>query len=153
MSKFEIVTERIDHISLRKKCEDTASGGFVSFEGWVRNHNEGQQVEKLEYEAYSALAEKEGQKIIEEALAKFGVAHIHCQHFIGLLELGEMAVYVGVSSGHRGEAFGACRYVIDEIKHRVPIWKKEFYTDGPSEWVRCERCAEDHDHEHHHHHH
>jgi molybdopterin synthase catalytic subunit len=150
MSKFEMVTEYIDAVALREKCQDIVSGGFVSFEGWVRNHNEGKVVEKLEYEAYNALAESEGQKIVEEALEKFGVAHIQCQHFVGLLELGEMAVYVGVSSGHRGEAFAACRYVIDEIKHRVPIWKKEYYADGPSEWVRCERCAEGHDHSHDH---
>ncbi len=145
---FELTRAPIDEKGLRAMCADPASGGYVSFEGWVRNHSEGQQVTRLEYEAYDALALKEGRKILREALEKFGVAQIVCRHFVGPLNIGEMAVFVGVSSGHRGEAFAACRYVIDEVKHRVPIWKKEFYLNGDSGWVRCERCAEGHDHSH-----
>jgi sulfur-carrier protein adenylyltransferase/sulfurtransferase len=74
-------------------------------------------------------------------VARFGVEHAACVHRVGDLQLGEMAVWVGVSARHRGEAFLACRYIIDEVKHRVPIWKKEHYRNGDSGWVNCERCA------------
>jgi molybdopterin synthase catalytic subunit len=113
----------------------------VTFDGWVRNENEGRQVLRLEYESYEAMALKEGEKIIAEAHEKFPIIDAVCVHRGGLLEIGDIAVWVGVSSAHRGEAFDACRYIIDEIKHRTPIWKKEFYVDGDSGWVRCEACA------------
>jgi len=74
-------------------------------------------------------------------MARFGLDHAECVHRTGALEIGDVAVWVGVSAAHRGEAFDACRHIIDEIKHRVPIWKKEYYTDGDSGWVNCERCA------------
>jgi adenylyltransferase/sulfurtransferase len=96
----------------------------------------------LEYEAFEPLAIKEGERIIAEAVARFGVEHAACVHRIGALEIGEKAVWVGVTARHRDEAFRACRYIIDEVKHRVPIWKKEHYENGDSGWVNCERCAE-----------
>ena len=107
----------------------------------------------LEYEAFEELGLKEGERIVEEAIRRFGVQKAACVHRVGDLAIGELAVWVGVSSGHRGEAFAACRYIIDEVKHRVPIWKKEHYLDGDSGWVNCERCAEAahghaHDHDH-----
>ena len=107
----------------------------------MRNENEGREVLRLEYESYAAMAVKEGNRIIAEVQEKFPIIEARCVHRVGLLEIGDCAVWVGVSSGHRGEAFDACRYIIDEIKHRTPIWKKEFYTDGDSGWVRCEACA------------
>ncbi|MCC7463089.1 MAG: molybdenum cofactor biosynthesis protein MoaE, partial [Gammaproteobacteria bacterium] len=106
---------------------DPANGGYVSFEGWVRDHNDGRAVRRLEYEAMSGLAEREGERIIAEACARFGVAHAVCVHRVGALAIGELAVWVAVAGGHRDEAFRACRYIIDEVKHRVPIWKKEHY--------------------------
>ncbi|HEX7416774.1 MAG TPA: ThiF family adenylyltransferase [Steroidobacteraceae bacterium] len=121
---------------------DPSCGGYASFEGWVRNHNEGQQVTRLEYEAFEALAVKEGERIIAEAVKRFGVARAACAHRSGALGIGELAVWVGVSARHRDEAFRACRYIIDEVKHRVPIWKKEHYLSGDSGWVNCERCAQ-----------
>jgi molybdopterin synthase catalytic subunit len=126
----------------RAALEDPSAGGYTSFEGWVRNHNEGLAVTRLEYEAFEALANKEGERIVTEALERFGVLKAACVHRIGALEIGELAVWVGVSSRHRAEAFAACRYIIDEVKHRVPIWKKEHYVNGDSGWVNCERCAE-----------
>jgi len=96
----------------------------VSFEGWVRDHNEGQDVTRLEYEAFQALAVKEGDRILTEALRRFPIKHALCIHRLGSLDLTDMAVWVGVSAAHRGEAFDACRFVIDEVKHRVPIWRK-----------------------------
>lgn len=127
--------------ALKAELADPACGGYASFEGWVRNHNEGQSVTHLEYEAFESLALKEGERIIAEALERFGIAHAACVHRIGDLPIGEMAVWVGVTARHRHEAFLACRYIIDEVKHRVPIWKKEHYENGDSGWVNCERCA------------
>ena len=138
---FELVDQPIDGRTLQQGLEDDTCGACVTFEGWVRDHNEGQQVLRLEYESYAPLALKEGDKIIAEAMARFPAVKIHCQHRVGELAIGDVAVWVGVSSHHRGEAFDACRYVIDEVKYRVPIWKKEYYTDGDSGWVNCERCA------------
>jgi len=98
-------------------------------------------VRRLEYEAFEALAVREGERILAEAIARFGVAHAACRHRVGELAIGELAVWVGVSAPHRHEAFLACRYIIDEVKQRVPIWKKEHYVSGDSGWVNCERCA------------
>jgi len=139
--QFRFAQSVIDTQALRKELQDAGCGGYASFEGWVRDQNEGQEVVRLEYEAFVALAVKEGQRIIAEALRRFPVKHALCIHRVGTLTLGEMAVWVGVSSVHRSEAFDACRYVIDEVKHRVPIWKKEHYRSGDSGWVNCERCA------------
>jgi molybdopterin synthase catalytic subunit len=127
---------------LRQALTDDAAGGYVAFEGWIRNENEGREVLRLEYEVYEPLAVKEGAKIIEEARAKFPILGAACVHRQGLLELGECAVWVGVTSAHRDEAFAACRYIIDEVKIRLPIWKKEYYVNGDSGWVNCERCAD-----------
>ena len=142
MSAFEFIREAIDPGALRSQVEDPHSGGYVAFEGWVRDHNEGRRVLRLEYEAYESLGVKEGERIVAEAVERFGVTAARCVHSLGELQIGDLAVWVGVSSAHRDEAFRACRYIIDEVKHRVPIWKKEHYVDGDSGWVNCERCAE-----------
>jgi len=138
---MRICNSPIDPDKLRQLLTDDAAGGFVAFEGWVRNENEGQGVLRLEYEVYAPLAVKEGAKIIEEAMAKFPILRADCVHREGLLEIGECAVWVGVASAHRDEAFTACRYIINEIKLRLPVWKKEHYVNGDSGWVNCERCA------------
>lgn len=144
---MQIFEQRIRPDELRDELLDDAAGAYTSFEGWIRNVNEGQQVSRLEYEAYEPLAITEGEKVVREALEKFGVLHARCVHRVGMLEIGECAVWVGVTSGHRDEAFKACRYIIDEVKIRLPIWKKEHYVDGHSGWVNCERCAT-HGHQH-----
>jgi len=95
----------------------------------------------VEYEAFAPLALREGARILSEARARFGLERACCAHRVGELQIGELAVWVGVSAAHRGEAFDACRYIIDQVKHRVPIWKKEYYAEGDSGWVNCERCA------------
>jgi adenylyltransferase/sulfurtransferase len=141
VQEFSFSDQPLDTEALRGSVEDATCGGYVSFEGWVRDHNDGRSVARLEYEAFELLAIKEGQRIVEEAVCRFGVTQARCVHRVGLLELGHVAVWVGVSAPHRGEAFAACRYIIDEVKHRVPIWKKEYYVDGDSGWVNCERCA------------
>ena len=152
MMRFRLTQAAIDTAQARRELLDSGAGGYVSFEGWVRDHNEGREVTRLEYEAFQELAVKEGERIVAAALLRFPVKHALCIHRIGSLDLSDMAVWVGVSSAHRGEAFDACRYIIDEVKHRVPIWKKEHYRSGDSGWVNCERCAEpSHEHEHEHH--
>jgi molybdopterin synthase catalytic subunit len=155
MSAFRFSSTPIDGAQLRAELIDVHCGGFTAFEGWVRDHNEGQQVTHLEYEAFEALGVREGEKILAEACARHGVTQVLCVHRLGDLNLREIAVWVGVAAAHRDEAFKACRYIIDEVKHRVPIWKKEHYVSGDSGWVNCERCAthaHDHDHGHTHHH-
>jgi molybdopterin synthase catalytic subunit len=139
--RFRFTQTAIDTRAAREELRNLGSGGYVSFEGWVRDHNEGQEVTGLEYEAFQDLAVKEGDRIVEEALRRFPVVQALCIHRVGTLGLGDMAVWVGVSSVHRGEAFDVCRFIIDEVKHRVPIWKKEHYRNGDSGWVNCERCA------------
>jgi len=138
---MKMVTAPIRPDELRRALTDPAAGAYAGFEGWIRNRNEGHEVLRLEYEAYEPLAIREGEKILAEARAKYPVIHAHCVHRSGMLEIGECAVWVGVSSAHRDEAFMACRYIIDQVKVRLPIWKKEHYTDGHSGWVNCERCA------------
>jgi len=117
--------------------QNPKAGAFVSFEGWVRNHNEGKDVLELEYEAYIPMAIKIIQKIIQEAKKKFPVLAIHVYHRVGLLKVGEIAVWVGVLGEHRKESFEACEYVMMELKLRAPIWKKEMYHTHPTQWISC----------------
>jgi len=141
MSTFRFVRAPVEPERLRAQLADPGCGGYAAFEGWVRDHNEGAAVRRLEYEAFEVLAVREGERILAEALDRFGVTRAACVHRLGDLAVGELAVWVGVSAPHRDEAFAACRYIIDEVKHRLPIWKKEHYLSGDSGWVNCERCA------------
>lgn len=141
MDRFVLSTQPLDLPQLRQSMQRPDCGGYVAFEGWVRDHNEGRVVLRLEYEAFAPLALAEAERILDEAHQRFGVEHARCVHRVGAIEVGDLAVWVGVSSAHRGEAFDACRYIIDEVKHRLPIWKKEYYQNGDSGWVNCERCA------------
>lgn len=157
MGRFSFSATAVDVPAMQRTLVDPSCGGYAAFEGWVRNHNEGLAVTRLEYEAFEQLAVREGERIIDEACAKFGVENASCVHRVGELAIGDLTVWVGVSARHRDEAFRACRYIIDEVKHRVPIWKKEHYVNGDSGWVNCERCAtapssqavHGHGHEHH----
>ncbi len=138
---FAVADQDIDVDGLRNSLVNAGAGGLCVFEGWVRNENDGRSVERLEYEIYAPLAITEGEKVIAEAREKFPFLEACCVHRSGLLDIGDCAVWVGVAAPHRDEAFKACRYIIDEIKTRLPIWKKEHYQDGDSGWVNCERCA------------
>lgn len=138
---FSLSNIDIDPNILREKTLNPAAGGFASFEGWVRNHHEGRDVTALEYEAFKPLAEKEGNRVMFEAMEKFEIHHCFCEHRIGRLEVGGIAIAIVVSASHREASFDACRYIIDEVKSRVPIWKKEFYPDGSHIWVRCHHCS------------
>lgn len=130
---FKISATRIE--DLEKPSADVAAGATVVFEGTVRNINDGHEVKSLEYEAMESLANKEGASIIQEAMEKFPVLSATCIHRVGHLQIGEIAIRVVVTAGHRKEAFAACQYIVDEVKSRVPIWKKEHFTNGNSEWI------------------
>lgn len=134
---FRLLADPLDPDALKRALVDARAGAFVAFEGWVRDHNEGRPVRSLDYEAYAALAEAEGDRILAEAKQKFPVLAAACIHRVGHLRLGDLAVWVGVSAAHRDAAFAACRYIIDETKARVPIWKKEHYADGASQWINA----------------
>lgn len=137
---FNITEASIAPSVLRAQLTTPNCGGYCSFEGWVRNHHQGKPVTSLEYSCYQELALKEGNRIAKSAIERFDIQDIRCQHRIGHLQIGEIAVYIGVSSAHRDAAFLACRYLIDEIKKSVPIWKKEYYADNTTAWPKCQGC-------------
>ena len=132
---FRLGESVIELSVLARGLAQARAGACVTFEGWVRDHNEGRAVLRLGYQAYAPLAQSEGEKILAEARAKFAIIDARCVHRVGTLEIGDLAVWVGVAAAHRGAAFDACRYIIDEVKHRVPIWKNEHYVDGESGWL------------------
>jgi molybdopterin synthase catalytic subunit len=138
MKRFGLSDEPCDIVPLRNTLLDAHAGAFASFEGWVRDHNDGRAVHGLRYEAYIALAETEGERVLGEALEKFDIVDARCVHRIGELAIGDLAVWVGVSAAHRDAAFAACRYIIDEVKSRVPIWKHERYAEGEGGWLHPE---------------
>ena len=135
MARFALSAAPVDVQALQATLRDDRAGAYTSFEGWVRDHNDGRAVDGLRYEAYVELAEREGQAILDEAVARFAIIDARCVHRIGTLAIGEVAVWVGVSAAHRDAAFAACRWIIDEVKARVPIWKHERYAEGDAGWL------------------
>lgn len=115
--------------------EAPTAGGFVDFEGKVRNNDAGRPVIALVYEAYDEMAISEGEKLIREATERFGLSGVAVTHRTGRLEVGEAAVLIQVAAPHRREAFAGCEWLIDQLKWRVPIWKQEIYADGEGEWI------------------
>jgi molybdopterin synthase catalytic subunit len=113
----------------------SADGAVLLFLGVVRNHHDGRTVTGLVYEAYREMAERELDRITEEARERFGVHRIVALHRVGSLEVGEVSTAIGVATPHREDAYGASRYIIEEIKRRLPIWKLERYLDGGEGWV------------------
>ena len=109
-------------------------GGITTFLGVVRDHHAGREVRTLEYSAYDAMAGQELERIVREAEERWP-CRAAVVHRTGTLAVGDTAVAIAVAAGHRGEAFEACRYVIEELKRRVPIWKREVYADGSGAWV------------------
>ena len=138
---FSLSPTPLEKLDLKKELARPHAGAITVFEGIVRDHNDGKKVVALEYEAFDQLAWKEAGEIFREAKSKFDTIEIKCVHRVGKLSVGEMAVWVGVSAAHRDSAFKACQYIIDEIKARLPIWKKEYYKTGDSGWVNCEKSS------------
>jgi len=132
---MDFLTEApLDLAELVAEVSDTDRGGVATFLGLVRDHHEGRRVLRLEYSAYGPMAEAECATIVAEAEARWPV-RIAVRHRLGMLAIGDAAVAVAAGGAHRDEAFAACRQVIEELKRRVPIWKKEFYADGSVGWV------------------
>ena len=129
-----MASDPIDHAALLASVQAPERGGVASFVGLVRDHHEGRPVLRLDYSAYGEMAEAECGRIVAEAEARWRVA-VALRHRVGSLAIGDTAVAVVAASAHREEAFAACRYVIEEVKRRVPVWKREFYADGTVAWV------------------
>ena len=136
MNHFIISEDEISIVEFNQQFKNPNAGAISSFQGIVRNNNLGKDVLRLEYQSYDRLAEKEGGNIINEALETFDIESAYCTHRTGILEIGDIAVVVIVLAGHRDDSFKACRYIIDEVKLRVPIWKKEIYQNGDSGWLK-----------------
>ncbi len=140
---YDISESPLDVAALERAVRSEAMGGLVTFVGYVRERSDdGRAVTGLSYEAHPALALEAMRAIGTEAATKFGVARVAIAHRIGSLALGEAAVAIAVASMHRATAFDACEYAIDELKKRVPIWKKEHYRDGDALWRENARAAE-----------
>lgn len=131
---FRVTSDGIDTEALLAEVGDAAAGGTTLFVGTTRNENEGRIVERLEYEAYEAMALDEMRRIGEEIASRWQVVAVCMVHRLGVVPIGQASVAVAVSAAHREEAFAACRYGIDTLKATVPIWKKEFYLGG-EHWV------------------
>lgn len=132
-----VSADPLDPEALRALLTDTRAGALVLFEGRARDHHEGKAVLKLAYEAFAPMAEKELEKLRQQAVARFGLTGCAIHHRTGEVPLTEAAVIVATASAHRAEAFQAAAWAMDEIKAKVPIWKRETYQDGSEAWVEC----------------
>ncbi|HEX5436883.1 MAG TPA: molybdenum cofactor biosynthesis protein MoaE [Gemmatimonadaceae bacterium] len=130
-----IVDRPIDPAVLLAEVADARNGAAILFLGTVRNVNDGRAVTGIEYSAYREMAERELAAIAQEAAERFGTRDIVVEHRLGALALGEVSVAIAVAHSHRAAGYDASRYVIEELKRRVPIWKREAYVDGTREWV------------------
>ncbi|MEX2180983.1 MAG: molybdenum cofactor biosynthesis protein MoaE [Gemmatimonadaceae bacterium] len=130
-----IVERPLDPTALLAEVADTGSGASTLFVGTVRRVNQGRDVTGIDYTAYGPMAERELAAIVAAASERFGTERIVVEHRIGALALGEASIVIAVSHARRAQAMEAQRYVIEEVKKRVPIWKREHYADGTREWV------------------
>lgn len=131
---FRVTDEPLDANEAAAAVADPAAGAIDLFLGVVRNENLGRSVQYLEYEAYPAMAERLMAEVADEAKARFGLIKVAILHRTGRLEIGETSLVVAISCAHRAESFEGGRWLVDEIKKRIPVWKKEVWTDG-EEWI------------------
>jgi len=124
----------LDLTALIADVLSSGRGGIACFLGTVRDHHQGRSVRRLEYAAYAPMVEAECARIVEETERRWPVT-VALRHRVGRLEIGDSAVAIAVAGAHRDEAFAACRHLIEEVKRRVPIWKREVYVDGTEEWI------------------
>ena len=130
-----IVHHGIDVAALVEEVAASSNGATVLFTGTVRELSEGRSVSGIDYDAYETMAAEELARIVQEATERFGTPHVVAEHRIGSLALGEVSVAIAAGHPRRAGAFDAARYVIEEIKLRLPVWKQELFTDGTREWV------------------
>jgi molybdopterin synthase catalytic subunit len=129
-----LTQEALDPRAVEAAVAHDGAGGLCTFQGAVRDHNEGRSVAHLEYEAYPEMASAAMEQIAAEAERRWPGARVALAHRLGRLEIGEVSVVVAASAAHRAEAFEACRFCIDALKATVPIWKKEVWAEG-SAWI------------------
>lgn len=134
MDDFAITDWPIDCAAWRRRLDHPQAGGLVVFEGVVRDHHQGRAVRHLDYQGYAPLALGVGRGILAAARQRWPLLAACACHRTGHLEVGEAAVWVGTAAAHRAEAFAACAWIMDEIKARVPVWKRETFADGAVEW-------------------
>jgi molybdopterin synthase catalytic subunit len=133
--RVALVRTPLEPATLLAEVASVANGASIVFVGTVREVNEGRAVSGIEYTAYASMAVRELEAIAAEAVRRFGTDDVIVEHRIGRLALGEASVVIAVAHPHRAEAYDASRFVIEELKRRVPIWKREEYVDGTREWV------------------
>jgi molybdopterin synthase catalytic subunit len=138
-----IVRRAVDIAALLAEVKDTANGATVAFLGQVREVNDGRAVTGIEYSAYGEMAERELAAIASECAATFGTTHLVVEHRLGALDLGETSIAIVIAHPHRAAAYDASRFVIEEVKRRLPVWKREGYVDGTSEWVNAGGVAQE----------
>jgi len=141
MRRVALVTRAIDPAALIAKIASVGHGAISLFVGTVRDTSDGRAVTAIDYSAYTSMAESELEQIVAEAEDRFGVSALIVEHRIGLLSLGDVSVAIAAAHPHRAPALDCTRYVIEEIKKRVPIWKMEHYVDGTREWVDPTRAT------------
>ena len=140
--RADMVERPIDPAVLLREVAHQRNGASVLFVGTVRDMNDGASVTGLDYSAYGAMARRELVDIASEAAERWGTTDVVVEHRVGELELGEVSVAVAVAHPHRAQAFEAARYVIEELKRRAPIWKRERYADGRADWVAANSGAD-----------
>jgi len=133
--RVSITNQLLDITPAFSFVADPLHGAVSSFMGVVRNHNRGRIVTGISYDIFEPLAINLMKEICTNVFTTFG-GRIYLSHFKGYLKVGEVSVVIAVSTPHRNEAFSACRQIIEDLKHKVPIWKQEHYIDGASEWVK-----------------
>ncbi|MEP6691261.1 MAG: molybdenum cofactor biosynthesis protein MoaE [Gemmatimonadaceae bacterium] len=138
-----LTREPLDPQRILAEVADAACGALILFVGTVRDMNDGRAVTGMEYSAYEAMAEREMTLIAAETGERFGTAHVVIEHRLGALALGDASVAIAVAHPHRAEAYGASRYAIEQLKQRVPVWKREHYADGTREWVDPTRAHQE----------
>ena len=133
--EFPILTTPIDTAAWQARLAHPQAGGLVVFAGVVRDHHQGRAVTCLDYEGHVPLASRAGSRILAEASGRWPLLRALGCHRIGHLEVGETAVWIGVASAHRADAFAACAWIMDQVKATVPIWKRETFVDGTVVWA------------------
>ena len=141
MNRASIVTHEVDIARLIERVHSAEYGAISVFVGAVREVNDGRSVSGIEYSAYAAMASEEMERIVSEAEESFGVSAVLIEHRVGVLDVGDTSIAIVCAHAHRAPAMDSTRYIIEEIKKRVPIWKMEHYTDGTREWVDPTRTA------------
>jgi molybdopterin synthase catalytic subunit len=130
-----LVTHPLDASALLREVGGPGHGATAVFVGTVRSTNDGRDVKAIEYTAYEEMAQREMAGILDEAGQRYSGVILVAEHRLGLLEVGDASIAIAAAHAHRGAALDALRYAIDEIKHRVPVWKRELYADGSQSWV------------------